>query len=62
MKVILSWLMRYAKVIILSFITIGSIFVNSSLLTDSQILPKCFCLKMVMAYNYKEQKLIAKAI
>ncbi len=43
MKVILSWLMRYAKVIILTLTVIGSIFVNSSLLTDSQILPKWFC-------------------
>ena len=36
-------MMRYVKVIILAFIIIGSIFVNSSLLTDSLILPKWFC-------------------
>lgn len=35
--------MRCAEIIILSFTIIGSIFVNSSLLTDSQILPKWFC-------------------
>lgn len=35
--------MNYAKVIILAFAIVGSIFVNSSLLTDSQILPKWFC-------------------
>lgn len=36
-------MMKYAKVIILSLTIIGSIFVNSSWLTDSQILPKWFC-------------------
>lgn len=35
--------MNYVKVIILTFAIVGSIFVNSSLLTDSQILPKWFC-------------------
>lgn len=36
-------MMRYVEVIILSFTVMGSIFVNSYLLTDSQILPKWFC-------------------
>lgn len=35
--------MRYVDVIILTFTVVGSIFMNSSLLTDTQILPKWFC-------------------
>lgn len=35
--------MKCAEIIILSFTIIGSIFVNSSLLTDTQILPKWLC-------------------
>ena len=36
-------MMRYVDVIILTFTVVGSIFMNSSLLTDTQILPKWFC-------------------
>ena len=42
--------MNYAKVIILTFAIVGSIFVNSSLLTDSQILPKWFCFVIGVAF------------
>ena len=42
--------MGYVKVIILTLTIIGSIFVNSSLLTDSQILPKWFCFVIGVAF------------
>lgn len=44
-------MMKYPKVIILSFAIIGSIYVNSSWLTDSQILPKWFCFVIGVAFG-----------